>query len=231
MITMLLIGQGNLAYHLKQQFDGIDEIKCMQVPSRGIEDLPKADIAIIAVSDDAISEVSSKVNTPLVVHTAGGKHMDVLKNSTRKGVFYPLQSFSKSRTIDFRGIPICVEATKEEDYILLEKVGSLISSKVNRISSKQREMIHVAAVFANNFSNHMFGIAKEICDQDAIPFEILNPLIQETIDKVKEMDPKLAQTGPAVRKDQETIKKHLFLLPEKYQKIYKTITESIQDGD
>ncbi|MAD98508.1 MAG: hypothetical protein CMB99_14380 [Flavobacteriaceae bacterium] len=231
MISILLIGKGNLAHHLKKQFDEIDEIKCIQISSRKLEKLPEAKLAIIAVSDDAISEVSSKITTPLVVHTSGGQHLEVLQNNTNKGVFYPLQSFSKNRKVDFKNIPICIEASNEEDYNLLEKVGKLVSSKVNRITSKQRKTIHVAAVFANNFSNHMFGIAKEICDGDDIPFDILHPLIQETVEKIKEMDPKKAQTGPAIRKDQETIKKHLFLLPEKYQEIYKSITESIQNGD
>ena len=105
----------------------------------------------------------------------------------------------------------------------------MISSKVYRIDSKQREIIHVSAVFANNFSNHMFSIADEICESNQIPFNILHPLINETVKKLSDLAPKEAQTGPAVRNDQETIKKHLLLLPDKYQLIYKRLTESIQN--
>ncbi len=229
MVSILVIGNGNVAFHLVKQFNAIDKIECTQISSRKIESLPSADVAIIAVSDDAIAEVSSQIDTNLVVHTSGGSHLNSLKNPKNKGVFYPLQSFSKSKEVDFSEIPICLEAESDSDYDLLEKIAKLISSKVYRIDSKQREIIHVSAVFANNFSNHMFSIADEICESNQIPFNILHPLINETVKKLSDLAPKEAQTGPAVRNDQETIKKHLLLLPDKYQLIYKRLTESIQN--
>lgn len=229
MVSILVIGNGNVAFHLVRQFNAIDEIECTQIPSRKIESLPSADVAIVAVSDDAIAEVSSKIDTNLVVHTSGGSHINSLKNPKNKGVFYPLQSFSKLKEVNFNDIPICLEAESDADYHLLEKIAKLISSKVYRIDSKQREIIHVSAVFANNFSNHMFSIADEICESNQIPFDILHPLINETVKKLSDLAPREAQTGPAVRNDQETIKKHLLLLPDKYQLIYKRLTESIQN--
>ncbi|MGC6285347.1 MAG: Rossmann-like and DUF2520 domain-containing protein [Polaribacter sp.] len=230
MISILVIGNGNVAFHLVKQFKSIDEIDCTQISSRNIGFLPSADVAIVAVSDDAIAEVSSQIDTNLVVHTSGGSHINSLKNLKNKGVFYPLQSFSKSKEVDFSEIPICLEAESDSDYDLLEKVANLISNKVYRIDSKQREIIHVSAVFANNFSNHMFTIADEICESYGITFEILHPLINETVKKLSDLSPKEAQTGPAIRNDQKTIKKHLLLLPEKYQLMYKLLTESIQNG-
>lgn len=229
MVSILVIGNGNVAFHLVRQFNAIDEIECTQIPSRKIESLPSADVAIVAVSDDAIAEVSSKIDTNLVVHTSGGSPINSLKNPNHKGVFYPLQSFSKLKEVNFNDIPICLEAESDADYHLLEKIAKLISSKVYRIDSKQREIIHVSAVFANNFSNHMFSIADEICESNQIPFDILHPLINETVKKLSDLAPREAQTGPAVRNDQETIKKHLLLLPDKYQLIYKRLTESIQN--
>ena len=230
MISILIIGNGNVAFHLVKQFNAIDTIECTQISSRNIDVLPAADVAIVAVADDAIAEVSSQIDTNLVVHTSGGSHINSLKNPKNKGVFYPLQSFSKSKKVDFGKIPICLEAKSDVDYILLENIAHMISNKVYRIDSKQREIIHVSAVFANNFSNHMFAIADEICESNKIPFEILHPLINETVKKLSDLSPREAQTGPAIRNDQKTIKKHLLLLPEKYQLMYKLLTESIQNG-
>lgn len=231
MITVLLVGQGNVAFHLKKAFDAVDEVHCLQISSRNISVVPKADIAIVAVSDDAIAEVSTALNTPLVVHTSGGMDIEILKNNTRKGVFYPLQSFSKTKKIDFSSIPIAVEATADQDYQLLETLGNFISTKVSRINSKQREILHVAAVFANNFTNHLFHISENICEEHQIDFDLLHPLMLETASKAVNLKPQQAQTGPAIRNDVQTIKKHLFLLPEKYKEIYQILTDSIQNGN
>lgn len=231
MISVVIIGKGNVGTHLMNEFEKVQQIDCLQVSSRNIGQVPKADIAILAVSDDAISEVSEKIDTRLVVHTSGASDIHILKNSRCKGVFYPLQTFSKSQSVDFMKIPICIEAESEKDYKLLESLGNLISEKVFRITSQQREMIHIAAVFANNFTNHLFQISNEICNAHEIPFEILHPLMEETVKKLNELSPQEAQTGPAIRRDQKTIKKHLFLLPEKYRNLYTIFTESIQNGD
>ncbi|APZ47237.1 hypothetical protein BW723_13515 [Polaribacter reichenbachii] len=231
MISVLVIGKGNVGFHLYNVFSNIDKIKVTQISSRKLQDIPKADITIIAVSDDAIAEVSSKIKNTFIVHTSGASSINQLKNTTRKGVFYMLQTFSKNKKVDFSDVPYCLEAENQQDYKLLETLAKLIGNKIYAINSEQRKIIHVAAVFVNNFTNHLFKIGNDICNTHDVPFEILMPLIQETATKIKELSPENAQTGPAIRKDQKTIKNHLALLNKEQQKIYTILTESIQNGN
>ena len=132
-----------------------------------------------------------------------------------------LQTFSKDKEIDFSEIPFCLEAENEKDYNLLKTLALSIGQKVYSISSKQRKTIHVAAVFVNNFTNHLYKIGNDICKQNNVPFEILLPLIKETSLKIEQLEPKNAQTGPAIRKDKKTINNHLNLLNDDQQEIYK----------
>jgi predicted short-subunit dehydrogenase-like oxidoreductase (DUF2520 family) len=245
MISVVILGSGNVALQLIRAFLKIDTINLKQVYTRNQEDintlkdsinttndislLKQADVTIIAVSDDAISSISSHIKNSFVVHTSGSVDMKSLNNIGRKGVFYPLQSFSKKKKVDFKNIPICLESETSEDLLKLEKLVSLLQSKSYILSSHQRKKIHVAAVFANNFSNHMYTIANEICEKYNIPFDILHPLIEETSNKIKNLTPEKAQTGPAKRNDAETIENHLNLLSEKQQEIYLKITQSIQE--
>ena len=245
MISVVILGSGNVALQLIRAFLKIDTINLKQVYTRNQEDintlkdsinttndislLKQADVTIIAVSDDAISSISSHIKNSFVVHTSGSVDMKSLNNIGRKGVFYPLQSFSKKKKVDFKNIPICLESETKEDLLKLEELVSLLQSKSYILSSHQRKKIHVAAVFANNFSNHMYTIANEICEKYNIPFDILHPLIEETSDKIKNITPKKAQTGPAKRNDVETIENHLNLLSKKQQEIYLKITQSIQE--
>ena len=245
MISVVILGSGNVASQLIQAFLKIDSINLKQVYTRNQDDintlkdsidttndislLKQADITIIAVSDDAISSISSHIKNSFVVHTSGSVDMKSLNNIGRKGVFYPLQSFSKKKLVDFKNIPICLESETNEDLLKLEELVSLLQSKSYILSSHQRKKIHVAAVFANNFSNHMYTIANEICEKYNIPFDILHPLIEETSNKIKNLTPEKAQTGPAKRNDAETIENHLNLLSEKQQEIYLKITQSIQE--
>ena len=245
MISVVILGSGNVASQLIKAFLKIDTINLKQVYTRNQEDintlkdsidttndislLKQADITIIAVSDDAISSISSHIKNSFVVHTSGSVDMKSLNNIGRKGVFYPLQSFSKKKLVDFKNIPICLESETNEDLLKLEELVSLLQSKSYILSSHQRKKIHVAAVFANNFSNHMYTIANEICEKYNIPFDILHPLIEETSNKIKNLTPEKAQTGPAKRNDAETIENHLNLLSEKQQEIYLKITQSIQE--
>ena len=245
MISVVILGSGNVALQLIRAFLKIDTINLKQVFTRNQEDintlkdsinttndislLKQADVTIIAVSDDAISSISSHIKNSFVVHTSGSVDMKSLNNIGRKGVFYPLQSFSKKKKVDFKNIPICLESETSEDLLKLEKLVSLLQSKSYILSSHQRKKIHVAAVFANNFSNHMYTIANEICEKYNIPFSILHPLIEETSNKIKNLTPEKAQTGPAKRNDAETIENHLNLLSEKQQEIYLKITQSIQE--
>lgn len=228
MISVAIVGKGNVGNHLYNQLVKSNKLRVLQYNSREKNQLKDFDIAIIAVSDDAISEVSETIESSLVVHTSGTTPMNALKNSTRKGVFYPLQSFSKDKSIDFSQVPLCIEAEHPKDEQLLQDLAKALGSAPYLISSEQRNYIHVAAVFANNFTNHMYQMANDICTEHKVPFEILLPLIQETSSKVKSLSPAKAQTGPANRNDQKTIKNHLTLLNDSQKKIYQLLTESIQ---
>ena len=167
----------------------------------------------------------------MVVHTSGSVAMNSLNNNGRKGVFYMLQTFSKNKIVDFSEVPFCLEAENEKDYILLELLANLIGKKVYAINSEQRKALHIAAVFVNNFSNHMYKIGSDICAENNVPFAILEPLIKETASKIETLSPAEAQTGPAIRKDQRTINEHLALLNKQQQEIYTTVTKSIQNGN
>lgn len=247
MIKITVIGSGNVAQHLIKAFTKSEQIEIVQVFSRKKEsvlnlvnadrivtefaNLHKSDLYIISVSDDAISEVSEQLpfKNQLVVHTSGTTSIDVLDSKNRKGVFYPLQTFSKAKSIDFSIIPICLEAVNPEDYIILETIAKSISEAVFSISSEQRKSLHVSAVFVNNFTNHLYQIGQEICENNQVPFDILKPLILETADKIKFLSPADAQTGPAKRHDSTTIEAHLnYLTDENQRNIYKLLTQSIQ---
>ncbi|MFY9244003.1 MAG: DUF2520 domain-containing protein [Polaribacter sp.] len=231
MISILLIGKGNVATHLYNVFSSIDVLKVTQLNSRKLENIPQADVTIIAVSDDAIAKVSSKIKNSFVVHTSGSVALKDLKNNTKKGVFYMLQTFSKDKKIDFSKVPFCLEAENDDEYLLLERLAKLIGEKIYKINSEQRKTLHVAAVFVNNFTNYLYKIGEDICKKNNIPFEVLHPLIMETSQKIKTLSPEKAQTGPAIRNDKKTIKNHLNLLNKEQQEIYKILTKSIQNGN
>lgn len=250
MIKVVLIGSGNVAHHLIQAFAKNKKVEVIQVYARQKEtmiplldsnkitftynDLAEADLYIIAVSDDAIAKVSSQLpfNNRLVVHTSGSVPIDALDKKNRNGIFYPLQTFSKKAAVDFSQIPICLESENEADFEFLKKVAEMVSNKVYKINSEQRKALHVAAVFVNNFVNHLYQIGNEICQENKVPFAVLKPLILETANKIMTLSPKEAQTGPAIRNDQQTIAGHLdFLLDENQKNIYKTLTQSIQNND
>lgn len=253
MIKIVLIGSGNLAQHLIVAFEKAakhsQKIDLIQVYAReaqklahllpldkittSFETLKEADIYILAVSDDAIEAVSSQLpfQDRLVVHTSGAASMDLLDAKNRKGVFYPLQSFTKNKKVNFKKIPICIETQTETDYELVSQLAQSISNQIHAVNSEQRKTLHVAAVFVNNFANHLFAIGEDLCVDNKMPFEILQPLIQETVDKISVLSPREAQTGPASRKDLKTIAAHEALLHNENQlKIYQILTQSIQDN-
>ena len=249
MIKIVLIGSGNVAHHLIEAFAKSKIVEVTQVFSRQKEsvsplfdsnkitddynNLAKADLYIIAVSDDAIATVSSQLTfkNRLVVHTSGSVSLDVLDKKNRKGSFYPLQTFSKKKAVDFSQIPICLESENDSDFELLDKVAQSISNTVFKINSEQRKALHVSAVFVNNFVNHLYQMGNEICEANKVPFQILKPLILETANKVMTLSPAAAQTGPAIRNDKQTIASHLdFLLEENQKNIYKILTQSIQNN-
>jgi predicted short-subunit dehydrogenase-like oxidoreductase (DUF2520 family) len=249
MIKIVIIGSGNVAHHLIEAFAKSKKAEVIQVFARQKEsvtplfdsnkiisnfnDLKEADLYIIAISDDAIASVSSKLpyKNRLVVHTSGTVSMDALDSKNRKGIFYPLQTFTKNKTVDFSQIPICLESENETDFELLKNVGESISNSVFKINSEQRKALHVSAVFVNNFVNHLYQIGHEICEENKVSFEIIKPLILETSNKVMSLSPAVAQTGPAKRNDSQTIEAHLdFLSNENQATIYKILTQSIQNN-
>ncbi|EHQ44075.1 Rossmann-like and DUF2520 domain-containing protein [Myroides odoratus] len=247
MVTITILGSGKVAHHLIGNILESDQLTLQQIYARNtnsvtdlvpenrvvndIKALKPADIFIIAVSDISIEEVSKQVQIPnqFVVHTSGTIPMSAIQQE-RKGVMYMLQSFSKDKELDFSSIPFCIEANHKEDFQLLEKIAVSFSERVYKISSEQRKAIHLAAVFVNNFSNHMFTMGEDICKEYQVPFEILKPLILETANKIMHLSPFEAQTGPASRGDQNTINQHLEMLTDPTKKeIYQLITKSIQN--
>ena len=249
MTQITIIGSGNVAQHLIRAFAKSELIDIVQVFARkkenvsslieyskivsDFEELKEADLYIIAVSDKAIADVSKQLpfQNRIVVHTSGAASLDVLDIKNRRGVFYPLQTFSKNKEVDFSMVPICLEAENTFDFRVLEMVSKAISTTVFAINSDQRKALHVAAVFVNNFTNHLYQIGQEICEEHQVPFEVLKPLIQETAEKVNTLAPIDAQTGPAKRHDLTTIEAHLDYLTNENQKIiYKILTQSIQNN-
>lgn len=248
MLKVVIIGSGNVAQHLITVFENSETINLVQAYARNRKSLlhllpddrvtddfsqiTTADIYIISVSDDAIAEVSSSLpfNNQLVVHTSGSASLEQLDHKNRRGVFYPLQTFSKNKRVDFQKIPLCLESELTEDYKTLEDLALSISQDVYTIDSLQRQALHVAAVFVNNFTNHMYKLGSDICIENNLPFDILKPLIAETADKVQILKPEDAQTGPALRNDITTIEKHLeFLTDNNKKEIYTLLTRSIQN--
>jgi predicted short-subunit dehydrogenase-like oxidoreductase (DUF2520 family) len=249
--NIVLIGAGNLAtqlalalvekgIHVKQVYsrkiESASEL-AGKVNASFIDDLsqlvPEADLYIIAVKDSAIQEVLENLRLDddrLIVHTAGSIPMSILEGfSTNYGVFYPLQTFSKNRKVNFSDIPICIEANHPSNMMKLERLGKTLSSSINQINSDERKTLHLAAVFVNNFVNHLYAAGADILHDKKLDFDLLKPLIRETAEKIETLQPIDAQTGPARRNDQNTINAQLKMLQDKpeLQKIYSFATESI----
>jgi predicted short-subunit dehydrogenase-like oxidoreductase (DUF2520 family) len=191
----------------------------------------EADLYILSVKDDALSTVAQNMPTVqgIVVHTAGSISVDVLSRFSNHGVFYPFQTFTKDSEVDFSSIPILVESNSENNAETLLKLAQELSKQVLQASSEQRRNLHIAAVYACNFVNHMYRLADEILQKNELPFDLLHPLIQETASKVQNISPHKTQTGPASRKDYQVIDKHINTLKssEELQSIYKLLTDSI----
>lgn len=195
----------------------------------------QGDIYILAVNDDEIENVAKLIslNNQLIVHTSGSVAMKTLKDvSENHGVFWPLQTLTSNKKADFSDIPVCIEASNSKSAEILQQLAGSITQKVHEINSPQRKVIHVAAVFACNFSNQMFAIAEDILTDEGISFDMLKPLIAETIEKIKEGNPAEMQTGPAIRGDKATMDEHLRLLENSpvYQKIYTLVSQSITNN-
>lgn len=253
--SISFIGSGNLAWHLAPALDNAGYIvkevysknpqHAAQLTGRLYQAEVKAsldfstspsEIFIIATTDDAIQSIAQEIILPeeaILVHTSGSQPLDTLHfaATTNLGVFYPLQSFSKQRKVEFHSVPIFIESQNEETGEVLMRMGKTISKQVRKISSSERQALHIAAVFASNFTNHMLTLSKNIADENSVDFEWLKPLIAETITKSLSIGPALAQTGPAKRGDLEILDRHLELLASDpdVAEIYKVISQHILD--
>jgi predicted short-subunit dehydrogenase-like oxidoreductase (DUF2520 family) len=251
--NIVLLGSGKVATNLGQRLKD-KGLNIVQVYSRNLENAKKlgnallcnfsddihtivtdAHLYIIAVSDDAIvplsASLSERLKNNLVVHTSGATDSIVLAPYFSKyGVFYPLQSFSGTNKIVWSKIPLCIDAKNKQDEILLKKLSRQIETKTMLLNDVQKANLHVAAVFANNFTNHCLSIAEQLLKDKQLPFELLYPLITATFEKVIQQSPLNVQTGPAIRSDSKTIEKHLNLLEKETfpYKIYQLMSESIK---
>ena len=246
MMKISIIGAGNVGINMFQTLRKKEEIKMVSLFNRSIEkiishrnkifitdninEIKKSDIYIISTNDDSIEKVSKKLKgrDGLIVHTSGSTEMNVLSIHKNFGVLYPLQTLTKDKLCNFKKIPICIEGNNDISKKKIEKLVKIIGSKYYHIDSKQRLSLHVSAVFACNFTNYLFSKAYDICTENKMPFEILFPLIRETIEKIEKNNPSKIQTGPGIRKDFNTIKKHLnFIKSKNSKKIYSILTEGI----
>lgn len=249
--SVVIIGAGNVATHLSNAIKQAG-FEILQIASRTEESAKKlanqlavpytnkssefcqfADLYIYSVKDDSITEAINTFCPPknaIVVHTAGSVSMDVLsKYSTRIGILYPLQTFSKNKEVCFKEIPVYIEANNNTDENNLLSFASTFSNRSKLVDSQTRAQVHLAAVFACNFTNNLYSIASDILQKAGLSFEDMLPLISETTEKIKTLPPCQAQTGPAIRHDSKVIEKQLNSLHGREKEIYKLITESIQD--
>lgn len=249
------LGAGNLATHLSKALKSLGHT-ILQVYSRTemaanelafalqaepITDVsrlsPEADVYICSLKDAALVDQLARVphfGKALWLHTSGSLPMSVFEPYTQRcGVFYPLQTFSKQRPVDFAHIPFCLEAKQDADLCLMRELALQLSDDVREMSSEQRQNLHVAAVFACNFTNSLYAAAQEILTYDNIDFSILRPLIMETAAKVLDNDPAAVQTGPAVRMDRNVTDKHMAWLEARGEKekaaLYETMSQMIYE--
>lgn len=245
----VIIGAGNVATHLSLalQKTSVSIIQIYSRSEKGVCALAnrlgadrttriheislEADLYLFAVKDDALQEVIPQIpaNKGLWVHTAGSVPMDIFKGYVgRYGVVYPLQTFSKDRDIDLRTAPFFIEACLPDDERLLVEFAGKLSSNVQILSSEKRKYLHLSAVFACNFSNHMYAIACKLLEEQRIPPDVLLPLIDETAAKIHALAPQKAQTGPAVRYDLNVLSLQMELLTDPVMKeIYQLISKNI----
>ncbi len=256
-MKIVLLGSGNVSTHLGRAFKMAGQ-DIVQVYSReqknaheladslaaeSVDDLSEitkeADLYIIAVKDDAIRKVAEQLNLKdqLIIHTSGSTGIECLEGvSERIGVFYPLQTFSKAKAVDFRQIPIAIEGNSDEVLNTLKAIADRITEKVIELNTLERRTLHTAAVFACNFTNHMYTLADDLLKTKGLEFDLLRPLITETAFKVQTNDPAEMQTGPAIRQDVNTIDKQKELLEydpsvrDLYEKLSQSIINYYKEG-
>ena len=252
-MKIVLIGAGNLATHLGKALHaaGHDMVQVFSCTMQSAETLASlldaepltnmaqvrddADVYIFLVKDSALEQLISQLcggEKKVFLHTAGSMPMSVFRGKAlHYGVLYPMQTFSKQREVDFSIIPCFIEANDEFALKQIEGLAGQISHRVFQLSSEDRKYLHLSAVFACNFANHCYAASQELLQQHGIPFDVMLPLIDETAAKVHGMTPKEAQTGPAVRYDENVIDKQIQLLENQpyFQKIYDCMSKSIHE--
>lgn len=253
--SVFLVGTGNVAWHLGKRLvsqgislAGVLGRNPQQVEETllyigikngflSVKDIPKdADLYLLAVSDDSIELLARQLSTTLpndrmIAHTSGSTASNVFDPFFQNfGVLYPLQTFSKSRSVDFSRVPICVYASNARCQVAFIELATKLSPVVHLMDDPQRGALHLAAVFANNFTNHLYTIAAEICRQQNVPFDLLRPLILETAHKVMVAHPAEMQTGPAKRHDHKTMQLHKKALENQplWQRLYELMSTSIE---
>ena len=249
-LNFCFIGAGNLATNLskalqKKGFNIVQVFSLTEQSAKALAEILKvkyttsvneidknADVYFIAINDSAVSDVLAKINfnNKLVVHCSGSLPLRAIEGfSENIGVFYPLQTFSKNREVDFNDIPVFIESNSAKNQKLLLQIAKTVSKSVTVADSETRKILHISAVFACNFVNHFYTIAAEILKTKNIPFDVLKPLITETAQKVQSTSPENAQTGPAVRFDENIIKAHIQELRnfEDYRQLYMSVSKSI----
>ena len=255
MQTISFIGSGNLAWHLAPALDNagfvVKEVysrntrhaesltgRLYQAEVKASLDFSTSpsSIFIVAVNDESISEIAREIILPeeaVLAHTSGSVPLTDLQFAATPniGVFYPLQTFTKNKKIDFKQTPVFIESVNEETEVILTTLAKTISNQVRKIASEERKALHVAAVFASNFTNHMLTLSKEIMEKNGLDYDWLRPLISETINKSLQFGPEEAQTGPAKRGDLEILEGHLAFLQDdpSTAEIYKIISQHIID--
>ena len=251
---VVLIGAGNVATHLGDallragyqilQVYSRTEVSASTLSKRlgtsyttSLDDLRcDADVYIVALKDDVLQELAPLIvkgrERALFVHTAGSIPMQIWEGiANRYGVLYPMQTFSKQRKVDWNEVSVFVEALQEQDLEMLKELANNLTPKVYEATSEQRKSLHIAAVFACNFSNHMYTLCDLLLSRQGLPFEVMLPLIDETTRKIHQLRPKDAQTGPAIRYDVNVMNKHLEMLEtdKSIQEIYRIISKSIHE--
>lgn len=245
--SIAIVGSGNVATHLALALDKVAEVKQVCSPNpehdaalaskltacQAITDVtqidPKVDFCIISVKDDAVRGVAESLPEMqgIVCHTSGSAPMETLQRHDRAGVFYPLQTFSKDAEVNVHDAPFFIEGSDEFTLEELLALARSISGRVAKADSRQRAILHIAAVFACNFANHLWAISAEILGQNGIDFDVMRPLLQATLDKAMSMPPAQAQTGPAARHDTAVMQKHLSMLTSEKAEIYRLLSQSI----
>lgn len=253
-MRIVIIGSGNVATHLSQALKGAgndnvqvysrtlsnattlaDKLGCLAT-DRTDEIVPDADIYIFSIKDKALEDVVRSLTISkdaCLIHTAGSMPMSVFKGiATRYGVLYPMQTFSKSRKVDFREIPCFIEASDDETLALIRALAESISDQCQECPSEQRKKMHLAAVFTCNFANHCYRLAEKVVEKEGFDFTLFHPLIRETANKVMTLSPREAQTGPMVRWDTNVMDMQMDLIEdERTRAIYRLIAENIHEDD